>query len=152
MRLPWWLRWWRICLQCGRPGFNPWVGRIPWRGERLPTPVFWPGELQRLFHEVAESRTQLSAFHCHCHFRRELYIKCLWWYKRAFPQCNVMGLTNFKDKWQACPCWTWNSLADLDCPRFWSETQGNCNLAKLPNETKLMQLLLWGLLWVISSL
>ena len=26
----------------GRPGFNPWVGTIPWRRERLPTPVFWP--------------------------------------------------------------------------------------------------------------
>ena len=22
-----------------------WVGRIPWRRERLPTPVFWPGEI-----------------------------------------------------------------------------------------------------------
>ena len=22
-----------------------WVGKIPWRRERLPTPVFWPGEL-----------------------------------------------------------------------------------------------------------
>ena len=39
-----WLSWYRICLQCGRPGFNPWVGKIPWRRERLPTPVFWPGE------------------------------------------------------------------------------------------------------------
>ena len=29
---------------CRRPGFNPWVGKIPWRRERLPTPVFWPGE------------------------------------------------------------------------------------------------------------
>ena len=27
--LPWWLRWWRICLQCGRPEFDPWVGKIP---------------------------------------------------------------------------------------------------------------------------
>ena len=34
----------RICLQCGRPGFDPWVGKIPWRRERLPSPVFWPGE------------------------------------------------------------------------------------------------------------
>ena len=42
--LPWWLRWSRICLQCGRPGFDPWVGKIPWRGEWQPTPVFWPGE------------------------------------------------------------------------------------------------------------
>ena len=41
--LPWWLSWKRICLQCGRPGFKPWVGKIPWRREWLPTPVFWPG-------------------------------------------------------------------------------------------------------------
>ena len=27
-----------------RPGFNPWIGKIPWRRERLPSPVFWPGE------------------------------------------------------------------------------------------------------------
>ena len=33
-------------LQCRRRGFDPWVGKIPWRRERLPTPVFWPGELQ----------------------------------------------------------------------------------------------------------
>ena len=28
----------------GRPGFDPWVGKIPWRRERLPTPVSLPGE------------------------------------------------------------------------------------------------------------
>ena len=28
----------------GRPGFDPWVMKIPWRRERLPTPVFLPGE------------------------------------------------------------------------------------------------------------
>ena len=42
--IPWWLRRLRICLQCGRPGFSPWVGKIPWIREWLPTPVFWPGE------------------------------------------------------------------------------------------------------------
>ena len=42
--LLWWLRQWRICLQCRRPGFNPWDGKIPWRREQLPTPVFLPGE------------------------------------------------------------------------------------------------------------
>ena len=30
------------------PGFNPWVGKMPWRKERLPTPVFWPGEFHGL--------------------------------------------------------------------------------------------------------
>ena len=24
-----WLSWEIICLQCGRPGFDPWVGKIP---------------------------------------------------------------------------------------------------------------------------
>ena len=29
-----------------RPGFDPWVGKIPWRREWQPTPVFLPGEFQ----------------------------------------------------------------------------------------------------------
>ena len=31
-----------------RPVFSPWVGKIPWRRERLPTPVSWPGEFHGL--------------------------------------------------------------------------------------------------------
>ena len=31
-----------ICLQCRRPGFDPWVGKIPWRRERQPTSVSLP--------------------------------------------------------------------------------------------------------------
>ena len=38
----------RIILQCGRPGFDPWVGKISWKRERLPTPVLWPGEFHGL--------------------------------------------------------------------------------------------------------
>ena len=49
LELPLWLSWWRIHLQCERPGFNPWVGKIPWRRERLPTPVFLPGEFHGLY-------------------------------------------------------------------------------------------------------
>ena len=30
----------RICLQCKRPWFNPWVRKICWRRDRLPMPVF----------------------------------------------------------------------------------------------------------------
>ena len=47
--LPLWLSWERICLQCGRPRFDPRVGKIPWRRERLPTPVFWPGEFHGVY-------------------------------------------------------------------------------------------------------
>ena len=45
----WWLSWQRICLQCRRPWFNSWLGNIPWKRERLPTPVFWPGEFHGLY-------------------------------------------------------------------------------------------------------
>ena len=30
--------------QCRRPGFDPWVGKIPWRRKWKPTPVFLLGE------------------------------------------------------------------------------------------------------------
>ena len=39
--LPWKLRWYRVCLQCGRPGFNPWVRKIPWRRKWQPTAVLF---------------------------------------------------------------------------------------------------------------
>ena len=66
--LPWWLRWGRICLQCWRPGFNLWVGTIPWRSSWQLTPIFLPGESPWIqepgglctAHGVAEIRTQLS--------------------------------------------------------------------------------------------
>ena len=34
----------KICLQCKRPGSDPWVGKTSWRREWLSTSVFLPGE------------------------------------------------------------------------------------------------------------
>ena len=31
-----------VCNAEDPSSINPWVGKIPWRRERLPTPVFWP--------------------------------------------------------------------------------------------------------------
>ena len=49
-----------------RPGFYPWVGKIPWRRERLPTPVFWPGEFHGLYspkgRKESDITEQLSLF------------------------------------------------------------------------------------------
>ena len=36
-----------ICLQFRRPVFDPWVGKICWRKEWQPSPVFLPGEFCR---------------------------------------------------------------------------------------------------------
>ena len=33
----------------GDPGLISWVRKIPWRKERLPIPVFWPGEFHGLY-------------------------------------------------------------------------------------------------------
>ena len=38
------VRGYSICLECRRPGFDPWVGKIPWRRKWQPTPVLLPGE------------------------------------------------------------------------------------------------------------
>ena len=52
-----------------KPGFDPWVGKIPWRRKRQPTPVLLPRKsrgrrslVQATAHEVAKSRTGLSDF------------------------------------------------------------------------------------------
>ena len=35
---------WRVRLQCSRPGFDPWIRKIPWRRKWQPSPVFLPGK------------------------------------------------------------------------------------------------------------
>ena len=66
-----------ILLQRRRPGFHPWVGKIPWRRVWQPTPVFLPGEspwakepgglqsmrLQRVRHDWATKHTH--TYNCH---------------------------------------------------------------------------------------
>ena len=43
--LPWWLSGREFACQCRRHGFDPWVGKIPWRRTWQPTPVFLPWEI-----------------------------------------------------------------------------------------------------------
>ena len=45
---PWWLSGKEYAFQCKRCRFNPWVGKMPWRGKWQPTPVFLPGQSHRL--------------------------------------------------------------------------------------------------------
>ena len=32
------------CRRCRRPGFDPWVGKVPWRRKWHPSPVSMPGK------------------------------------------------------------------------------------------------------------
>ena len=56
-----------ICLQCKRPGFYPWVGKVPWKRKWQPTPLYsylenpmdrgaWPATV----HRVTKSQRGLS--------------------------------------------------------------------------------------------
>ena len=66
-----------ICLQWGRPGFDPWVGKIPWRRKWHPTPVLLPGKSHWLRSLVGYSpwghkesdTTEWLHFHFHMDFR-----------------------------------------------------------------------------------
>ena len=44
LSFPTWCSGKESACQCKRCKFNPWVGKIPWRREWQPTPVFLPGE------------------------------------------------------------------------------------------------------------
>ena len=73
--LPRWLSGWRTCLQRRRHrrcGFDPWVGKIPWRRAWQPTPVFLPGESRgwawwTVIHSVTKSWTQRKWLSTHTH-------------------------------------------------------------------------------------
>ena len=61
--LPWWLSG-KVCTcQCRRPGFHPWVRKIPWSWKWQPTPGCLPGESkdtgawQAIVHGITKSRT-----------------------------------------------------------------------------------------------
>ena len=64
------------CRRHKRRGFNPGVGKIPWRRAQQPTPVFLPGysvdrgTWRATVHSVAKSRTRLKLLirmHSHNH-------------------------------------------------------------------------------------
>ena len=68
------------CLLClslaGGPGFDPWFGKIPWRRERLPTPVMWPGEFHGLYSRKAA-------------FTSLYFFSQVWWTSSKFLRMSI---------------------------------------------------------------
>ena len=69
----------KICWQCRRPRFNPWVGKILWRRKWQPTPVFLSGKshgqrrlvgLQSMGSQKLDTTWQLNHHHLfrHLHY------------------------------------------------------------------------------------
>ena len=71
--IPWWLRWLRVCLQFGRPGLIPGLGKSPgeWNSNTFQYSCMentmdrgtWPATI----HGVAESDTAVQLTHTHTH-------------------------------------------------------------------------------------
>ena len=60
-----------VC-NAGDLGFDPWVGKIPWRRERLPTPVFWPGESYGLYSPWGRKELDMTEQSSDTHYRETL--------------------------------------------------------------------------------
>ena len=83
----------RICLQCGRPRFDAWVGKIPWRRKWQSSPVFLSREFhgQRSLdgyspwhHKELDTTERLTHIHTHTHtmFTEHLLQSCSCWHTK----------------------------------------------------------------------
>jgi len=65
------------CRRTKRGRFDPWMGKIPWRREWQPTPVFLPGKshgqrsLAGTVDGVAKSWTQLKQLSTHAQYEEQ---------------------------------------------------------------------------------
>ena len=80
-----------------------WVGNIPWRREKLPTPVFWPGEFHGPYspwgHKESDTTEQLALINL-----REVGILWEWeWKGSCYRQTEHPGKVRDEPrKWQIC--------------------------------------------------
>ena len=96
---------------------DPWVGNIPWRRERLPTPVFWPGEFHGLYivHGVTKIRTRLSDFHFHFDI----------WHLAGWLKKQKMMITPiYLAPGQVKARWEWQEGGDVACSRWEAQRPG----------------------------
>ena len=96
-----------ICLQCRRPGFDPWVRKIPWRRKWQPTPVLLPGKShgQRSLVDYGpwdrkeSDTTERLHFHFHFPWRKLSWI----WSWQAKILCFILWITRSHKKNSHCP-------------------------------------------------
>ena len=118
----------RICLQCRRPGFNPWVGKIPWRMERLATPVFWPREFHGLYSPWGHKESERTEWLSHVFL---LPYPC---YLFSVFQKNFIYYVHLDITWTA-PSWRLSNSSELT-PYTWFSSQtgtsSHMNPAEMP--------------------
>ena len=79
-------------LQCRRPGFDPWVGKIPWRRKWQPTPVLLPGEShgqRSLVGYSPRSRKESDMTEqLHTLMVKNIYLEKLFWFSESNRVAN----------------------------------------------------------------
>ena len=82
-----------------RPGFDPWVGKIPWRRKWQPTPVFLPGEshgwrnlvgYSPRGHKESELEQSLASA-----FPWQMSLTCILFLKSGLVWKDVIGFSSF---------------------------------------------------------
>ena len=111
VHVPKWLRQSSICLQCRRPVFHPWVGKIPWRRKWQPTLVFLPGEShgqRNLVGYITWSRKELDTTEqLHFHFRMCVCVCVCVCVCKTILQVNVAGNIQSQDSKADCLGLNW---------------------------------------------
>ena len=115
-------------LQCRRPGFNPWIGKIPWRREQCHTPVFLPGEFHGLYSPWGSQRVEkdwVTFTHSNKWQGEQPWawkaisqggICCIWGIKRSLPwselrarkSCSRWDCKSPPKPYHTKPCKSWN--------------------------------------------
>ena len=119
------------CRRHKRCGFDPWVGKIPWRRAWQPTLVFLPEEShgktwQAIVHRVSKSRTWLKRLSVHTH--------------------HVSLGTKFNLKWKlVIYVYVWGNqpwifigktYAEAEAPMLWPPDEKSQSIGKDPNAGK----------------
>ena len=127
----------RICWQCGRPRFDPWVRKILWRREWQPTPVFLPGKFHGQRSLVGyspqghqEADTFLFTFTCmHEHMSTTWYCyHVLYTWGNGGAEADDLATAS---QWKTAPAGVtlgrWTVLLGLEAQRFatWASSLGS---------------------------
>jgi len=119
-----WLRWWRICLQCRRPTFDPWVGEIPGRRKWQPTPVFLPGKFHAQSslegsHPWGPKESDMTEHQYHHHHQ----------WTQSFPICKeIPDLTFWKiwEPWHRKNTLSWKDMVKRPTYKEGKSHQADC--------------------------
>ena len=109
------------CLQCGKPRFDPWVGKSPWRRKWQPTPVFLPGESQGWRSLVEPGRLpSMGSPRVEHNWATSLSFSVYWMF--SFWLCWVFTAVRMP-AFSSCGMWAWLPLGKWDLsslPKDWT--------------------------------